>query len=203
MEKKFETKQTQEGKSFQWFFFVVLIPFLFAIIVALVICFFAGINVFSAAKGLGQKLPIIGSLEGNSSSKQKTASESDLINLQGQVKDRDAQIEALQNQLDNKGMDIQQAKLENQRLQQQIDDLNANKKASTNASNLAFKDIIKTYTTMTPKNAAAIITNMNDPEAVKILGGLKADALAAIMEKMDPKNAAKYTQLLANEIATK
>ncbi|MDP4083037.1 MAG: MotE family protein [Bacillota bacterium] len=199
MDNELEAKQTKKGKSIQWFIFVVLIPLLFTVIVALIICFIAGVNVFGIAKDIGQKIPFIENSSQNNASNQKSASESDLINLQAQIKDREAQIEELKTNLDSKDKDIEQAKLDNQRLQQQIDDLNANKKAS----NLAFKDIIKTYETMSPKKVAPIITKMDDTEAIKILGDLKADALAAIMENMNPKDAAKYTQLLSNETATK
>lgn len=192
MDKEYETNKSKKG--FQWFLFVVIIPLLFTAIVGLVICYFAGVNVFGAAKDIGQKLPLVGNMIHTNGSNQKTASESDLVNLQGQVKDRDAQIQQLQNQLDSKNSDIEQAQLQNQRLQQQITDLNANK----NASNLAFKDIVKTYATMSPTKAAPIIIKMNDAEAVRILSSLKAGALAAIMENMDPKDAAKYTQLLSN-----
>lgn len=37
---------------------------------------------------------------------------------------------------------------------------------------------------------------MKDEEAVKILSTVNSDTLAAIMEKMEPKDAARYTALL-------
>ena len=44
-----------------------------------------------------------------------------------------------------------------------------------------------------PKKAAPIITQMNDNEALKILSSLKPATLAAILEKMNATDAAKYT----------
>ncbi|WML43703.1 MotE family protein [Neobacillus sp. PS3-40] len=193
MKKELEEKQ---GKSFLWFLYVVFIPLLFAITVALVICFVAGVNVLDAAKDVGQKIPVIGTLVQKDHSKSATISDKDAIELQGQIKDREAQISQLQSSLENKNKDIKEAELENIRLQKEMDDMT--KSLANNKR--AFKDIIKTYETMSPKKVAPILTQMNDKEAVKILSTVKADTLAAIMENMNAKDAAKYTQFLTDGI---
>ena len=46
---------------------------------------------------------------------------------------------------------------------------------------------------MSAKKAAPIITRMNDDEALTILSSLKPDILAAMLEKMNATDAAKYT----------
>ena len=63
----------------------------------------------------------------------------------------------------------------------------------------AFREIVKTYETMSAKSAAPIISNMDTSEAVKILTNIKPESLAAIMEKLPAEEAAKYTELLTNE----
>jgi flagellar motility protein MotE (MotC chaperone) len=194
MDNELEEKQEKKGKSFLWFLYVVLIPLLFAITVALIIFSVAGVNVMNAAKDFGQKIPIVGSLVQKDHSNTSKTSDKNIIELQGQIKDREAEISQLQTQIDNKNKDIQNAQLENSRLQKEMDDM----AASQADSKLALKDIIKTYETMSAKKAAPIITQMNDKEALKILSSLKADTLASIMENMNSKDAAKYTQLLTD-----
>ena len=50
---------------------------------------------------------------------------------------------------------------------------------------------------MSAKSAAPVITEMDDEEAIRILTNLKPDILAAILEKMVPQDAAKYTTMMA------
>jgi flagellar motility protein MotE (MotC chaperone) len=194
MENELEEKQKNKGKSFLWFLYVVFIPLLFAITVALIIFSVAGVNVMSVAKDFGQKIPIVGSLVHKEHSNTSKTSDKNIIDLQGQIKDREAEISQLQTQIENKNEDVQRAQLENSRLQKEMDDM----AASQADSKLALKDIIKTYETMSAKKAAPIITQMNEKDALKILSSLKADTLAAIMENMNSKDAAKYTQLLTD-----
>ena len=59
-----------------------------------------------------------------------------------------------------------------------------------------MKEIISTFEKMSAKSAAPVITNMSDAEAIQILTSLKPEVLAPILEKMSPKDAAKYTSLM-------
>jgi flagellar motility protein MotE (MotC chaperone) len=195
MDIEVKEKQSGKGKSFLWFLYVVVIPLLFAITVAIIVSFVAGVNVFDGAKDFGQKIPFVGSLIQKNDLNTSKTSEKNVIDLQGQIKDREEEISQLQKQLENKDSDIQRAELENNRLQKEIDDMAANETERTRA----LKDMIKTYETMSPKKAAPIIVQMNDNEALKILSSIKADVLAAIMENMNSQDAAKYTQLLTND----
>jgi flagellar motility protein MotE (MotC chaperone) len=195
MDIEVKEKQSGKGRSFLWFLYVVVIPLLFAITVAIIVGIVSGVNVIDAAKDFGQKIPLVGSLLQKNDLNTSKMSEKNIIDLQGQIKDREEEISQLQTELENKGKDIQRAELENNRLQKEIDDMSANETDRTRA----LKDMIKTYETMSPKKAAPIIVKMNDNEALKILSSIKADILAAIMEKMNPQDAAKYTQLLTND----
>ncbi|MGG5252947.1 MotE family protein [Neobacillus sp. SM06] len=190
--------EIEQKKPFQWFVFVILIPLLFAIAVALIVSTFAGINVFSAAKDLSGKLPFVSSVfPKNAPSTANKKAANDLISLQAQVKDDEAKISQLQAKLQSKDQEIQKAQLENNRLQQQIDSLNASQKESKRA----LSDLVTTYETMSPKKAAPIIAKMTDAEALKILSSVKPEILASIMENMDPAQAARFTERLTNQNA--
>jgi flagellar motility protein MotE (MotC chaperone) len=89
---------------------------------------------------------------------------------------------------------MEKFQLEKDRLLQEIDDLQAIQAENKRA----FKDIVRTYETLSAKKAAPIITKMTNDEALKILTNIKAETLAGILENMQPEDAAKYTQLLTN-----
>ena len=76
--------------------------------------------------------------------------------------------------------------------QQEIEDL----KLAQENNRHAFKDIIRTYESMSPKRAAQILTAIEEEEAIKVLSKIKADELSAILEKMDPADAARIMQKL-------
>lgn len=195
-EKVSEEKEEQQKKSFQWFVFVVLIPLLFAIAVALVVSTFAGINVFSAVQDVGKKIPFASSLfQKNSSAPASKNAEDQVISLQAQIKDDEAKISQLQSKLETKDQEIQKAKLENTRIQQEMDNLTASQKESKRA----LSDLVTTYETMSAKKSAPIISKMSDAEALKILSSVKPEILASIMENMDPTQAARFTELMTNK----
>lgn len=196
MQKEFQENEKQQKKPFQWFVFVIIIPLLFAITVALVVSSFAGVNVFNLAKDLTTKLPFSGSLlpKGASRAENKKA-EKDVISLQAQLNDDDAKISQLQSQLDSKDQEIQRAKLENNRLQQEMDSMAASQKESKRA----LSDLVATYEAMSAKKSAPIISKMPDAEAMKILTSIKPETLASIMENMDPAKAARFTELMTNK----
>ena len=85
--------------------------------------------------------------------------------------------------------------LQKTQLEQQIDEL----KQIQEQNKRDFKEIVTTYETMSAKNAAPIILNLKDDEAVKILSSISPDVLSKIMENMPATRAAKYTELLSTQ----
>ncbi|MDP4169540.1 MAG: MotE family protein [Bacillota bacterium] len=194
MDKTIENNDDKKYSPFQWFIYIIFIPLLFAITVALIVFTFAGVNVFESAKDIGKKIPVIGSVFEGSSQKNDAENKRKTIELEGQVEDRDAKITQLQSQMEEKDRNIKLGQLENQRLQQEIDSLNA----IQNDNKRAFKDIVSTFESMSAKKAAPIITKMSNTEALKILKNINPEILSAIMQSMDPVQAAKYTEMLTN-----
>lgn len=192
MEKEIEPIEEKKAKPFQKFLLMVLIPLLILLTIGLILATVSGVNVFDKAKSFSEKIPIVGSLaqKGNAASIKNI--EKNVNELQNQLKNRDDEITQLQEQLDNKNSDLEKAKLDNSQLQQDIKDLNAAQKESKRA----LKDIVSTYETMSPKKSAPIIAKMTDTEALKILSSVKPEVLAAIMENMDPTQAARFTELM-------
>lgn len=198
MSKRLDTENEIQGKKtkpFLWFIYVVVIPLLFVITVALIISLVSGVNIFSEAQKLGPKVPVVGKYLSKQAPAVSKITEQDLIDLQAQIKDRDAKIKQLQEKLDQKDQDILRKQLENKQLQRDIADLNASQKQNKRA----LKDIVNTYETMSAKKAAPIIVKMSNAEALKILTNVRPDTLAAIMENMDAAQAARFTELMTNK----
>jgi flagellar motility protein MotE (MotC chaperone) len=196
VEKVLEEKELKKTSKFQSFIFIVFIPLLAAITVALIAMTYLGYNVFELTKEYGQKVPFISSALSEEESESSKELESKMIELEAEIKDREAKIEQLESQLESKDKEISNVQLEKEQLEQEIDELTEMKEENKRA----FKDIVKTYETISAKKAAPILVQMSETEALQILSNLKSETLAEIIEKMDPSDAARYTELLTTEI---
>jgi flagellar motility protein MotE (MotC chaperone) len=194
MEKLIEEQDEKKYSKIQWFFVVIVIPALFAIIVTVFVLTVAGVNVLEKANELKEKIPLIAIKEEVTEKQVLEETKDELTKLEAEVKDREAVIAELETETEGKDQEIEMLKLEKEKLQEQIDDLTL----SQQDGEQTFKDIVNTYETMSAKKVAPIITEMNNDEAMKILSSLKSDTLAAILENMEAADAAKYTVLLSN-----
>ncbi|WP_019152786.1 MotE family protein [Robertmurraya massiliosenegalensis] len=195
MAKTAERIVEKKANKFQWFLYTGLIPLLFLVVVMLIVFSVAGVNVFEKAKEYSQKVPFLSEMIKEEPTQTMEELEANTIELEGQIQDKEAQIEKLQSELEGKDSEIERTNLEIEQLQLQIDEL----LAIQDENKRAFKDIVKTYETMSAKKAAPIISKMQEQEALQILSSIKSDNLAAIMENLQPEEAAKYTELLTNE----
>ncbi|PLS16678.1 hypothetical protein CVD28_16510 [Bacillus sp. M6-12] len=193
MDKTLETEEKSYNKL-QWFLFIVVIPLFFTITITLIVLTVAGVNVFEAGKEYGQKIPFVSSLfkEDEDPVNSTQESEKKIIDLKAEMEDRQAQIEKLEGMIESNDKELERAELEKQRLEEAIAELTA----ARDENKRAFKDIIKTYETMSPKKSAPIISELKDEEALKILSTVSADTLASILEQMEPADAARLTQKL-------
>ncbi|GAA0331829.1 hypothetical protein GCM10008967_23060 [Bacillus carboniphilus] len=187
-----ENEQTQKTFSKgQWFLFVVVIPILFALTVGLVLLSFAGVNVFEKAHAIGQQIPGISGML----SEEKASSEikmEDVVALQGQIKERETQIQRMEAQMQNKDQSISELQSEIEQQQLLIDELrNVQEK-----SKREFKEVVSTFETMSAKSAAPILIEMDEYVALQVLSTINKDSLASILEKMPPEDAARFAQKL-------
>jgi flagellar motility protein MotE (MotC chaperone) len=191
-EKLVEEQEEKTNSKIKWFFMVVLVPSIFALAVVMVVASVAGVNVYEKAMEVKESIPFL------SSSKEETKEsnnerEDKLTALNEAIKEYKSTIADLQKEVDSKDKAIQKLELEKKQLEQELSALENNQSDDNNE----FKNIVKTYETMSAKKAAPIITQMNDKEALQILSVLKPNTLASILEQMNATDAAKYTTLLS------
>jgi flagellar motility protein MotE (MotC chaperone) len=195
MAESMEEKENQRESKFQGFMLVVAIPILFAIVVALVALSFLGINIFETAKDIGGRVPFLSEIVKEDKQPSVEEFQKNIVSLEAEIEDREAKVEQLQSKIESKDTQLKRIELEKTQLQAQIEELTAIQEENKRA----FREIVKTYETMSAKSAAPIISKMDSDEAVKILTNIKPESLAAIMEKLPADVAARYTELLTNE----
>ncbi len=182
--------QIEEEKSpgiFQKLFYLVLIPLLFVIAVLLVIATVTDFNVFEKAS----KLTAFSSEE--SAEESSVDYNKKIVELEAQVKEKEAEIAQLQSKLDSALAENKDNVAIQEQLQSKIESL----QQTENEAKKEFEDILSTFEQMSAKSAAPIIAEMSDEEALKILSNMQPETLSAIFEKMDPAEAARYSELLS------
>ena len=181
---------------FKKFIFWLFIPLLFVLFFALLIATILGVNVFEKAKALGEKTPVIQHLFTEKEQVNLVEFEEKITGLEVELQDRNVQLDLLGTDLDKKDAENKRLLLEQERLENTIEEL----RQIQNDHKRSFKDIVSTYEMMAPKNAAPIIMEMEEKEAIKILSNLNKESLAKIMEKMPPDKAANYFAMLTATI---
>lgn len=181
-----EEKKTP-GK-FQKAFFWIIIPLLFASAILLIVFEVTGTNIFEKAKD------IAGVSQNEESNEINNKNyEEQIVNLKAQQQEKEAEIKSLQDQIDQQKITAKKERIEKRRLKKEIKKL----KSGSEDETASIDSLIATYEQMRPKSAAPALVALKDEEAIAIMSKLKTETLAAILEKMSPDEAARFTTLLS------
>lgn len=201
MDKSLKDMEQNEKKGvFKKFILWVAVPLLVILLLILVITSIAGINVFEKAKKSMSKVPILSAFT-DSSTLSIEEYQKRIVDLEGEIQDKNTQLERLQKKLEEKEAEADKLLLEQERLESSIEvDAEGNPENKNNKeTNPDIKEIKAVYETMAPKKAALIILEMKEEDSLNILSNLSTESLARILEKMPPDRAAAFSQKLSTE----
>lgn len=172
----------------EWFFYIIILPLLFTCLILGLVLQFMGYNVTGKLMSIARQTPVIGSMLPADEATKKQQSE--LRKLQAQLDEANKSLATTKttNDLLQQDVNSRNAELEKLKQKEEADKkLQADKKAVDDY----WKGKAKTYTEMSAKSAASILSKIPAQEARAILDVMQTDVRAAIMEKMDPKTAAR------------
>lgn len=178
---------------FKKMLFLVLIPLLFTIAILLIVAQLTNVNVFKMADNAIDKIPFVSKEE--ELIENSSLSEDKVVQLQAEIQQKEAEITQLQTKIDSAASETDALLVEQERLLFEIEKLKRNQENTQKE----FSEILSTFDKMSAKKAAPILLQMSDTEALRILSQMKPDRLSAIFEKMAPADAARYTELLAQQ----
>lgn len=189
-------KGNKKSSKILWFLFIIVIPFLFALVITVVVLEVAGIDVNSKAMNIASHIPYLSSYVKSKSSQKNvntlTQLKEELVSTQRNLDETQKALKAIQDQVAQKDAQIKTLTAQNAALQQQ------QQTVQNQAAELERKKklVLDTYTTMDAKKAAAIIKALPDNTAVSILSKIPSTLLSELFASMTPQDAAKYTKLL-------
>jgi flagellar motility protein MotE (MotC chaperone) len=185
-------KQNEKSSRMVWFLLVVFVPFVFALTVFGIVLSFMGVNVWEEAKSTGKNIPIIKNVF---TEKTEVAVTSNVQEKQWKSKfdEQEDYIKVLSADLQKKEKEVTDLKSNIALLEKQVED------AETTVKDEENEQLKKLYEAMSAKNAAAVMTEMNNNQIMSILMLLQSETQAEILSKLDAKRAAELTVLMANK----
>jgi len=193
-----EIEEEREYSKLEWFFYMILIPALFATLLGGVLLTFLGVDVLGNVLKWANSIPYVEKIipgEGDETDPEVRATKQ-LEEMQAKQTAAQQQIAALQEEAEKKDATIQALEQQVENLKKQLEE----KQATKEERQRQYQDLAKMYTNMSAKNAAAIIENLSLEEAVAVLTTMKPQQRAEILAKMDPKQAADISILLKDTV---
>jgi flagellar motility protein MotE (MotC chaperone) len=184
-------KQNEKSSKFVWFLLVIAVPAVFAVTVFVIVLSFMGVNVIEEAKNTGKKIPIVKNVF-NDQAPAVAVSQSTEYQWKAKLEEQEEYIKILSADLQKKEKEVTALKSDIALLEKQVEDAETSVKADEN------DQLKKLYEAMSAKDAAAVMTEMNNNEVLGILTLLQAETQAAILAKLDAKRAAELTVLMAS-----
>jgi flagellar motility protein MotE (MotC chaperone) len=184
-------KQNEKSSKFVWFLLVIAVPAVFAVTVFGIVLSFMGVNVIEEAKNTGKKIPIVKNVF-NDEAPAVAVSQSTENQWKAKFEEQEEYIKILSADLQKKEKEVTALKSDIALLEKQVEDAETSVKADEN------DQLKKLYEAMSAKDAAAVMTEMNNNEVLGILTLLQAETQAAILAKLDAKRAAELTVLMAS-----
>ncbi len=186
--------EKQQSSKFKWFFRVIFIPIVFALILFSVILSFLGVNALNQAKKVASNVPFLSEYVRMDEQHLEEGEKTNLGELTAEVEARDTEINDLENNIASKEEKIQSLLKEINTLKAQLEEKQEAQLSDTKED----EEIAKIYLSMSAKNAANILSELPEEEAVLHLSFIKANSQAPILAKMAPEKAAKLITLLRN-----
>ncbi|EST52559.1 hypothetical protein T458_16420 [Brevibacillus panacihumi W25] len=199
-----EIQEEREYSRWEWFFYMIVIPALFASLLGGVLLSFLGVNVLGNVLQWANKIPYVEKIVPDEYAAPSNVDEKEelsekVVNLQAEQANSHQEIAALQGESAQKDATIQALEKQVQDLSKLLED----KRATEAERQQQYQDLAKVYTTMSAKNAAAIIENLSLDESVTVMTKMKPNQRAEILAKMNPKLAADISILLKDSVVNK
>jgi len=198
-------EELEEERPYSWwerFLYIFLIPALFASVLGGVLLNLSGYDVLGKILEAGNSIPVLEKIVPGSGAQDTTEEQTKpdpLAELQGELQQKNQQIAQLEEALSEKEAAIQAMQQRADELQKMLED----KQADEAERQKQYQDLAKLYTSMSSRNAAAIIGNLSLEEAVAVLAKMKPEDRADILARMDPKKAADISVLIKDSVISK
>ncbi|MGY4689823.1 MotE family protein [Salibacterium sp. K-3] len=184
-----QKKEKKNGKG-QWFFLIIFIPVVFALILGIVLLSVLGVNVVDMGRSMMNEVPgITMSQEETEENAEESAPEASPEELAA----KEEEIATLEQQLEAKNTEIRE-------LEQEIETIQVEQEAEaeeTDQENPALQEAAQVYESMGASEAAAVLSEMENEEVIRHLSETGTELRAEILAEMEPARASVIMNALS------
>lgn len=192
MAKSEQIKKTEKKTGiFQWFF-VIIIPLIFAGIITFIVFSLMGIDVIDKSKEFINQIPVVGQYVTTEEEAELERKEQRFVE---QLNTKDEEINSLESQLVDYQLEIDQLNQEIVKLTKQLEILDEETQEDDPVDENLEK-LTKTYQEMRPQSAAVIMASLDENVAIMILQELNDEQRGSILSEMNPETAAQLTEMI-------
>ncbi|KMJ58640.1 hypothetical protein AB685_12245 [Bacillus sp. LL01] len=190
MKKENQTEEIEGKYSFmQKLLYLFIIPLLFTVVIVLGYLTYEGRNVFEVAQSFLPDREEVSTSE-KASMEEETSTPQDIKDIGSSPQE----VVLLERQINEKQREITKLVSELELANKRISDLEQQKQEVKTST----KELAKLYEGMSTKKAAQIILEMEEEMALLILNEISTSKTSSILGQLEPKQAARFTELLAN-----
>lgn len=198
-----KNNKTNRVNPLTWFLIAIVIPVVFAIILAYIIFSMAGVDAAAWVKDKVSTVPVVSSLV--TTEEEKNYQEKN-EKLQLAIEEKNNEVEQLTADVESLENVIEQLEKEVLKLKKSADVSNEDLDSDSpdgegNNENDSLKQTSQTFKDMDPKQAAQIIQRLKKESALSVLDNLSNKVRGKIFEEMEPEKAAELTQSLIDEVS--
>jgi flagellar motility protein MotE (MotC chaperone) len=191
-------EQEKESNKLLNFFYIFILPLLFTALLTGLLLTFMGYDIKEEVLGIGKNVPGLSSVIPDSES-AKEKSQAAVEDYEKIIKEKEAELTALEEQLKKKILKIDEQTTEINNLHSEITALEEafeEKKHTDEERKARLAELAKTYGGMSSSKAAAVFEQMTLHEAALLLNEMKDAQQSAILGKVEPALAADLTVIL-------
>lgn len=193
---KVKEENKKKTNPILWTLFAIVIPLMIVSVIAVFVLSLVGVDVTGWMKEKGSNIPVVSSLV-------TTDEEKDLKRQLEQanetIESQAEEIEALNQEIEHLEGIIEDLELEMER----IENRNESEESLLEDSDLTDEEEIKrvasSFRKMDPEDAAQIIQNLDQTNAIAILSNLSGDVRGDILAEMEPRQAAEIMTAMMNQ----
>lgn len=193
---KVKEENKKKTNPILWILFAIVIPLMVVSVIAVFVLSLVGVDVTGWMKEKGSNIPVVSSLV-------TTDEEKDLKRQLEQanetIESQAEEIEALNQEIEHLEGIIEDLELDMER----IENRNESEESLLEDSDLTDEEEIKrvasSFRKMDPEDAAQIIQNLDQTNAIAILSNLSGDVRGDILAEMEPRQAAEIMTAMMNQ----
>lgn len=193
---KVKEENKKKTNPILWILFAIVIPLMVVSVIAVFVLSLVGVDVTGWMKEKGSNIPVVSSLVTTDEEKDL---QRQLEQANETIESQAEEIEALNQEIEHLEGIIEDLELDMERIENRNESEESLLEDSDLTDEEEMKRVASSFRKMDPEDAAQIIQNLDQTNAIAILSNLSGDVRGDILAEMEPRQAAEIMTAMMNQ----